>query len=137
MGYCNKETPLTAMVSGYFLCLKAVTTRDARPMSTSVYVNISPYVTTSRPPPPLQGSGQPCRFYRRAHHITPARPLSISAQPGGFLCLFLPACRICCGRIHVHVNQADIMLAIKCHLVTLIVRIMRTSRLHEFWPFIQ
>ena len=44
------ETPLTALVGGYFLCLKAVTTRDARPMSTSVYVNISAYVTTSRTP---------------------------------------------------------------------------------------
>lgn len=33
------------MVGGYFLCLVTVKIRDARPMSTSEYVNISAYVT--------------------------------------------------------------------------------------------
>ena len=40
-----KETPLTAMVGGYFLCLVTVKVRDARPISTIEYAKSASYVT--------------------------------------------------------------------------------------------
>ena len=82
--YSSKETPLTALVGGYFLCLKAVTTRDARPMSTSVYVNISAYVTTSRTPFSIAGVSAETPLRHRSagrarsdgrNHVPPVNPL--------------------------------------------------------------
>lgn len=45
-----EETPLTAMVGGYFLRLLTVTISVARAINTNEYVNISPYVTIAAPP---------------------------------------------------------------------------------------
>ena len=48
--FVSEETPLTAMVGGYFLRLLIVTIRVARSINTNEYVNISPYVTIAAPP---------------------------------------------------------------------------------------
>ena len=73
---------LPLWVGGYFLCLVTVKIRDARPMSTSEYANISAYVTIAHPP--FEGSGQPRRSYWQPNYSTVCRALSICRPRAAF-----------------------------------------------------
>ena len=82
--YGLKETPPTAMVGGYFLRVIIVTIRVASAINTSVYVNISPYVTIAAPPvKEVDNLAAPAGC---GHHSTRFPFLSNSAALTGRLC---------------------------------------------------